>query len=376
MSTSNSAAAKCKFEPCNNSTVSVYCWLHWYMNTPGNSESVTKNRVQQLIKKAKRDSISPEVETERDNSNPTQLWSDVKKVFIDLTDEINPAGIRNQVRYLAEGVATTSALRFAKEERLEIDAKERDDHIDEFTSSMVQKLFPSEVDISQEDAEFIGGSVASDGLGGFEDFDDAKAVISYGLKKEWELAQAMKIAESADAIPYDIPFDKFMSVVYNNDIAPHVLSASKREASDFHANVVIATGSRAANPVEVNPKHALPARAETEPIESAYFNEAREWQAFNEANEEAQRKAMEEANIASEERMRQRTEAIQSAINGASNFVKTGLGAIGAADEMMNRLFRTRPEDIEADRKAYHKRNRDIYYEVATRRERRRRGMI
>lgn len=39
-----------------------------------------------------------------------------------------------------------------------------------------------------------------------------------------------------------------------------------------------------------------------------------------------------------------------------------------------NRLFGVRPEDIEAERRARNQRNRDIYYEVKTRRERQRRG--
>lgn len=380
MAVTASGSAKCKLETCNNSTTTVYCWQHWYLSVAPTEAAAGSNRVEKLTQSGK-PTIEPEKGAASSSSevpypaSSTQVWADAKKVFVELPEEIDPAGIRSQVRFMAEGAATTAALRFARDERLEVDAKTRDKDIENFTSDVIEKLVPHDSLILQEDAEFIANAVPADGLGGFSDYEDARALISYGVRKEWELANAMGLKESTDSIPYDIPFPNFLSVVYNNDIAPHVLTAARREASDFHENVVIATGSKAANPQEVNPKGALPSRAETEPIQSAYFDEAREWKAQNDASRKAQEEAQAEAEKINQERIQARTEAVSAILDGAADFVKTGARALAGTGQFMDKLFGTRPEDIERERKIHHQRNRDIFYEMATRRERRRRGI-
>lgn len=372
-------SAKCKHDTCGNSTTSLYCWRHWYLNYADSEESARSGRLDRLSKQSKAaiaEQQSSATSTDvYEASTPTQIWSDTKKVFIDIQDQIEPEGIRNQVRAYAESAATTAALRFARGERLEIDPVARDKHIEGFTSEVIEGLVPPSDLTTQEDAEFISNAIPSDGLGGFSDYDDARALIAYGVRKEWELANAEGIRESADGIPYDIPYEKFLSVVYNNDIAPHVVVATRREASDFHENVVIATGGKAANPAAVNPKDALPSRAEGEPIHSAYFDEAREWLERNRQDQHAQEKAQEEAERIEDERIKARQELISGIIGGTASAVKGTFRVISTTNDVMNRIFKTRPEDTKALIDARNQRNRNIYYDMATRRERTKRGM-
>jgi len=371
-------SAKCKKDSCDRSTTSVYCWQHWYLSYADSEDGARSGRLDRLQNKGvSQDSVnSGSVASEViDSETPTQIWSDTKKVFIDIQDQISPEGIRNQVRSYAESAATTSALRFARDERLEIDAEARDRHIEGFTSEIVEGLVPTGDLVSQEDAEFISNSIPADGLGGFDDYDDARAIIAYGIRKEWELGNAENIKESSDSIPYDIPYEKFLSVVYNNDIAPHVVVATRREASDFHDNVLIATGSKAANPTAVNPKGALPSRAEGEPIHSAYFDEAREWLEKNRADQDAQDRAQADAERESAERIKARQEAITGVMDAAGNAVKGTVRLFSTTNDLMNKVFKTRPEDTKALIVARNKRNRDIYFDMATRRERSRRGI-
>lgn len=373
-------SAKCKKDSCARSTTGLYCWQHWYLNYADTEESARSGRLERLAQQ-RHDKGSQSDSTEfketpfSGDTTPTQIWSDTKKVFMDIQDQIEPEGIRNQVRSYAEGIATTASLRFAKDERLEVDTDLRDRHIEGFTSEIVEGLVPTGELVAQEDAEFISGSVPADGLGGFADYDDARAIISYGIRKEWELANAERIKESADEIPYDIPYDKFLSVVYNNDIAPHLVVATRREASDFHNNVVIATGSKAANPAGVNPVGALPSRAESEPLHSAYFDEAREWVAQNQADRDAQAKAQAEAEAIEAERIQARQDAVAGVLNGATNTVKGAVNLIGTTTDVMNKLFKTRPEDTQALIERRNKQNRDIFFDMATRRYRDRRGL-
>ena len=371
-------SAKCKSDTCTRSTTGLYCWQHWYLNYSDTEEGARSGRLDRLNTnkgKGGYDDPAEQHEGEFNGSTPIQIWSDTKKVFIDIQDSINPEGIRDQVRSYAEGAATTAALRFARDERLETDPALRDLHIENFSSDVVEGLVPTGELVSQDDAEFISNAIPSDGLGGFADYDDARAIISYGIRKEWELANAESIKESADGIPYDIPYQSFLSVVYNNDIAPHVVIASRREASDFHNNVLIATGSKAANPAAVNPANALPARAEAEPIHSDYFQEARAWVEKNAADRQAQEQAQEEADRLYAERIKQRQDAISGALNGTANLAKGTIHAVGATAAFMDKLFGTRPEDTEALRKRRNQQNRDAFFDMATRNYRNKRGL-
>lgn len=363
-------AGKCKEDDCKNLTFSVFCYLHedGKAARPSSPSQVKVRKLSlQSGKSAQIDGVPSEP--------AVKVWADTKRVFVDIQDTVSPGSIREQVRAYAEGAATTSALRFARDERMEVDAEARDKKIEKFIFETSENLLPHYDVVSQEDAEFIANAVPTDGLGGFGDYEDAKALIGYGIRKEWELANIEGLEESEDGIPYDIPYERFLSVVYSNDIAPHIVVALRREASDFHDNVVIATGKKAANPAAVAAKSALPSRAESEPITSAYFNEAREWIEKNRKDAEAQRLAQEEAERAEAERIKAKAEMIGAVIDSGANLVHGGIRAFAGASEFLHRVMQARPEDFEAKRRAENQRNRDIYYDMATRRERARRGL-
>lgn len=365
-------AAICRKDDCDNLTYDLFCYLH-EDGSNGRAYSPGVERIERLGA-GSYGSYEPLSIAKTGSGVAVQVWSETKKVFSDLQDEIAPAGIRDQVRAYAEGAATTTALRFAERERLEVDANRRDQKIEALTSEVITALVPTSDIVEQEDAEFISNSIPTDGLGGFSDYDDARAIISYGIRKEWELGQSGVYATSADGIPYDIPYENFLTVVYSNDITPHVETALRREASDFHNNVFIATQSRAANPNEVHPRNGIASRAETEPISSSYFDEAREWRERRAADAAAYAKASEDAERASAERIQQRQEAVETALGMIGNAAR-GIGRFYQnTDEFMNRTFKTRPEDIEARRVAENKRNRDIFFDMATRKAKNRGG--
>jgi len=52
-----------------------------------------------------------------------------------------------------------------------------------------------------------------------------------------------------------------------------------------------------------------------------------------------------------------------------------GVQIAGAMYRFGDKLFKTRPEDFERKRQQENQRNRDIYFEMMTRRERQRRGL-
>lgn len=347
---------------CGNLTFDVFCHLHDGSGSNG-GYSASLSRIEKLGGSSS--AVASPISTQSIGV-ATQVWAETKRVFPDLQDEISTAGIREQVRNYAEGAATTAALRFARNERLETDVNARDKKISSFTQEALVGLKPSSYVISQDDAEFVANSVPTDGLGGFSDFEDARAILSYGIRKEWELGRASGERNSSDNIPYDIPLESFIEVVYSEDLSAHVEVALRREEADFHENVFIATGSRAANPAQVKAS-TVPGKVDYEPIESSYFDEARQYQqAISDTNEQL-RKQSEDEEQAREARIAERQEAVENVISMVGGALR-GIGnAYKNTDAFMNKAFRTRPEDIQARNDRERKRKYDAYKDMLIR---------
>lgn len=141
-------------------------------------------------------------------ANPSDagaVMESARGAFPDMGGEVHPRTIRNQVVNTLQSAVSIEAYRqFPK--TVDVVDSTRDEMIKVYYSDMVHSLVPSPVTISDRDAQMISRS-SEDSYG--RGMDESRALASYGLRKEWELARSLGFDSDENRVPYSDDFGQY-----------------------------------------------------------------------------------------------------------------------------------------------------------------------
>lgn len=173
--------------------------------------------------------------------DPSGVMESARGAFPDMIGEVHPRSMREQVVNTLQSAVSIEAYRqFPK--TVDVVDSTRDEMIKVYYSELVQSLVPSPVTISDRDARMVSHS-SEDSYG--RGLDESRALASYGLRKEWELARSLGFDNDENRVPYSDDFSQYCA--NNQRYFSRVVSDEfMRQMNHYHDIVSDVMGRRTA----------------------------------------------------------------------------------------------------------------------------------
>lgn len=192
-------APNCEWPGCNNTTWSPdrRCPVHRGKKFNGEQdESVDR-------------SFGVPVTSQDASASSSEIHSNVKRAFPDISDRVHPESIREQSVNNLRAAVSIEVFRKFPDADLE-DPDQRDAQLKHIHSYIVENALPTDVDMDDDTAEIL--STATDDMYG-SGYEDSVGLTSYGIRREWDLARSMNIENDRDGIPYGNSYDEYLESV-------------------------------------------------------------------------------------------------------------------------------------------------------------------
>lgn len=187
--------------------------------------------------------------------------------------------------------------------------------------------------------------------------DDAKAALDFSLSMQHRFGRAIvHPGNLAIGTPYEQGVDSFRAQALQR-IVPGIVRRIWGEGLYLHNRVVAEVTGAPATIRERFDDALISVPSGWEEVEAEYQAHLQRQKDENEARRAAQVQQAKMVGI------------------GALKVAKGVWNAGASANESMNKAFKMRPQDIEARRIAENQRNRDVFFEMVTRRERQKRNI-
>lgn len=203
--------------------------------------------------------------------DPSAIMDSARGAFPEMSQEAHPRVLRDQVvNTLQSAVGIEAYRRFPETANVEDSA--RDEMLKIGYADTVRGLVPSPVTFSDHDATMIARS-SDDQYG--RGLDESRALASYGLRKEWELARSLGFTSDENRVPYG---DDFNNYCFNNQqyFSRVVSDEYVRQMNHYHDIVADVNGRYGSASQYAEPPMTRSAPSEYDYVPSAQYQNSGE----------------------------------------------------------------------------------------------------